>query len=477
MLPTGKLYQTQSDDDGGWHSGDMRQFTGKILLSHGIDLANYGIFSSSGRSESSHPFTCAQMTAHNTQGYYQNGVKVHGGSGGNGMVTLDSSIGNEFSHELGHNYGLGHYVGGFDGSVHRSANEIDSSWQWDSELNLFTPNFASKDTGSDRCYQGKCQSAFMGKFRYGTDSMAGGSPQWGANRFTFYTPYVAKRIQDFLERKAVWDPTSSTGFRKFDSTTQKMAEFENQDNGHKVPRLYRVPVTTIVGYYDPDANRRLQSYIFPAMYGAYGFVYDGEAVSGDACSLRVETATGGTLVFELSTNIDSQGMNKFHVNVATEWGATKAEIYCQNERIATRNLEGPQNPNLAYTVNGVPFDDESDNEVTWTYAGYGGCSNGNWRNLGNANSIEEAQEMMLADDICSQPGSMMFYSDYSFAWGVRCTTSEQISHCQEQNPNWREYILTYGSRRTLSSSEGKARLVPPSSRPGNGRRILNQRKI
>jgi hypothetical protein len=89
-------------------------------------------------------------------------------------------------------------------------------------------------------------------------------------------------------------------------------------------------------------------------------------------------------------------------------------------------------------------------EPTWTDAGYGGCSNGNWRNLGNANSIEEAQEMVLADDICSQPGSVMFYSDSSYAWGVRCTTSEHYGDCQEQNPNWREYILTYGSNDLLA---------------------------
>jgi len=361
MLPTGKLYQTKSDGNGGWHTGDMRQFTGKVLLSHGINLANYGIFSSSGRSERSHTFTCAQMTAHNTRGVYQNGVRVHGGSGGNGIVTLDASLGNEFSHELGHNYGLGHYPGGFDGSVHRPANEIDSTWQWDSDLNRFTPNFEWKDTGSDRCLRGRCQSAFLGKYRYGTDSMASGGPMWKkTNRFTFYTPYTAKRIQDFLESRAVWDPTSSTGFRKFNSATKEMAEFVNKANGQKVPHLYRVPVTTIVGYYDPDANRRLQSYIFPALYGAYGFVYDDEVVSGDKCSLHVETATRDTLIFELSTNIDSKGMNKFHVNVATEWGATKAEVYCQDQLLATRVFEGPQNPDLAYTVNGVPFDDASD---------------------------------------------------------------------------------------------------------------------
>jgi hypothetical protein len=148
MLLTGKKYSTMSDDEGGVYSGDMRQ-VGKILLSHGIDLANYGISSSLGQSESSHPFTCAFLAAHNTVGMYQNGRIVHGLSGGNGMITLVNSIGNEMSHEVGHNYGLGHYNGGFDGSVHRPADEINSSWGWDSQKNLFIPNFSPSDTGND----------------------------------------------------------------------------------------------------------------------------------------------------------------------------------------------------------------------------------------------------------------------------------------------------------------------------------------
>merc|ERR1719310_1416672 len=72
MLPSGKLYTNKSDDNGGWHSGDMRQYIGKILLSHGIDLANYGVSSSLAQSESPHKFTCALLAAHNTVGMYQN---------------------------------------------------------------------------------------------------------------------------------------------------------------------------------------------------------------------------------------------------------------------------------------------------------------------------------------------------------------------------------------------------------------------
>eukprot|EP00587_Corethron_hystrix_P001005 CAMPEP_0113303838 /NCGR_PEP_ID=MMETSP0010_2-20120614/4082_1 /TAXON_ID=216773 ORGANISM="Corethron hystrix, Strain 308" /NCGR_SAMPLE_ID=MMETSP0010_2 /ASSEMBLY_ACC=CAM_ASM_000155 /LENGTH=958 /DNA_ID=CAMNT_0000157891 /DNA_START=90 /DNA_END=2963 /DNA_ORIENTATION=+ /assembly_acc=CAM_ASM_000155 len=369
MLPSGKLYTTVSDDDGGWHSGDMRGATGKLLISHGINLANYGISSSKGLSESSHPFTCALLTAHNTVGLYQNGRIVHGGSGGNGMVTLDSSLGNELSHEVGHNYGLGHYVGGFDGSVHRPGNNINSSWGWDSEKNIFRPNFDGSDTGTETCLpdEEECQSPYLGKYRFGTDSMAGGSPMWGSNRFTMYTPYVAKRIQSFMESRAVLDPTSSTGFRKFDQASKKMEEYVNDSNGQKVPRLYRVAVTTIVGYYDPSSTRGLPDYIFPAMHGAFGFVYDDDSNSGtdsaDSCKLHVQTLNSSnaenTLVYKLTSEMyHPNDMNKFHINVATEDRPYKASIYCFHTLRITRNLEEPKKdmPPLMFAVHGIPFD-------------------------------------------------------------------------------------------------------------------------
>jgi len=364
VLPDGKKYDSVSDDEGGVYSGDMRQSIGKLLLSHGIDLANYGISSSLAQSESPHPFTCALLAAHNTVGMYQNGEVIHGLSGGNGMITLWDSVGNEMSHEVGHNYGLGHYVGGFEGSVHRGADEINSSWAWDSRTNMFLPNFSPSDTGRGQCHDGKCQPSFLGKYQYGTDAMAGGEPLWGSNRFTMYTPYVSKQIQDFLEDKAIWDPSSSTGFRKYNPATRQMEEYINYDNGQNVPRLHRVPVTTILGYYDPDPSRSLESYIYPALHGAYGFVYndDGGSTAGtsDGCELVVETKNG-KVVYNLDTSIDSKGMNKFHVNIATEDEPGKAWLYCMNDMLHTRQLEGPKTggPALTYTVNGIPFADDN----------------------------------------------------------------------------------------------------------------------
>jgi hypothetical protein len=373
MLPSGVLYNESSSGKGGWQTGDMRQATGKILLSHGIDLANYGISSSSGSKASAHPFTCGLLAAQNTVGIYTNGRKVHGGSGGNGIITVTHSLGTEMSHEAGHNYGLGHFEGGFTGSVHRPADQPGSTWGWDSDKNVFIPNFWSIDSGQDICCcpqnkNDQCERPFMGKFKFGKDPMAavggdnvGSGGMWSPNRFTLYTPNSMSKIQNFLENKAVWDPDSRTGFKKYNPSTRTMDEFENPNNG-KVPRLYRVPVTTLVGYYDMEGigddesgEKAKKDYIYPALHGAYGFVYEDDQASDNGCDLRVQTINAGTRVFQLSAQrVTMNVMNKFHVNIAADDMASVAEIYCGGQLRARRELQGRRGE-LKYTVNGIPF--------------------------------------------------------------------------------------------------------------------------
>ncbi|MBP7949329.1 MAG: peptidase M66 [Verrucomicrobiales bacterium] len=227
MLPNGTLLKDHDPSEGGWHSGTMRQSIGKELISHGIDNANYGLHSTAGQGENSHPYVAAQLTAHNSRGKYANGIQVHGGSGGGGIVTLDSTLGNEFSHEVGHNYGLGHYVGGFNGSVHRSADSINSTWGWDADKNRFLPNFYPTSSGKDTCLDKQCQAPFHGH-SFGLDPMAGGSPFSEFNRFTLYTPHTAAIIQRFLEGKAVFNENSPTGFSKWNGTTARMEPFSHR---------------------------------------------------------------------------------------------------------------------------------------------------------------------------------------------------------------------------------------------------------
>lgn len=451
MLPDGTLLTDHDPSEGGWHGGTMRQRIGKELISIGINNANYGIHSTAGVGEGENPYLAAQLTAHNTRGNYSNGVQTHGGSGGAGMVTLDSSIGNEFSHEVGHNYGLGHYPGGFEGSIHKPAHMTNSTWGWDSARDVFIPNFEPINTNKESCLDGQCVPAFNDMFRFGHDSMAGGWAMYDAQRFTLYTPYSMHFIQKNLESKIVFDETSSTGYRKWDQASETMREYTHQIdvlevsklnpwdanaefitqlfvdfdkvdlstwNGHwarnmslplasaankgKIftfnsnagyhsylevngeemlvangsrltfvsdgeswvqnaefeskktirPEQYGVAVTTLVGYYDP--KNELQSYIYPALHGAYGYVYadDSSTLSKGQCALEVETANGDVLKYALKNNrTNAEYMNKFHVNVAQSLSPVSAAVVC-DERELDRFFISAPTQELNYTVQG-----------------------------------------------------------------------------------------------------------------------------
>jgi hypothetical protein len=451
MLPTGTLLVELDPSKGDWHNGTMRQYIGKELISHGIDNANYGIHSSAGIGEDSHPYVAAQLAAHNSSGKYSNGIVTHGGSGGGGIVTLDETLGNEFSHEVGHNYGLGHYVGGFKGSVHRSADQINSTWGWDADRNRFLPNFSPLRSGKDTCLENQCQTPFHGR-SFGLDAMAGGAPLSGFNRFTLYTPNSAAIIQQFLESKAVFDASSPTGFRKWNERTSEMepythrieiaeqimaavsdlgaekmtqllAEYElvrvslqdgnwtkdvqlpaaspanrgrcvvinqaatydsflsinnqqvkmprgfkgsytsdgkrwreGQAESQRVerkPQAFGVPVTTLVGYYDPRGE--LNGYIYPALHGAYGFTYpdDRERVADQDCQLVVETRAG-TLRFRLAKHrLQAKVMNKFHVNIPASSEPQSVSLVSRGKVVDKKTIS-PPDAKLIYTINPAP---------------------------------------------------------------------------------------------------------------------------
>jgi hypothetical protein len=448
MLPNGTLLTDSDPSNGDWHNGTMRQCIGKELISLGIDNANYGINSSAGEGEGTHPYVAAQLAAHNAQGKYSNGVVVHGGSGGGGIVTLDSSIGNELSHEVGHNYGLGHYVGGFQGSVHRSADQINSTWGWDADQDRFIPNFSPIRSGKDACLEGQCQSPFEGR-TFGFDAMAGGAPLSSFNRFTLYTPNSAAIIQQFLESKAVFDANSPTGFSKWDAGTGKMTPYSHkidlaeqitapvsdlseakmasllaeydlvkvamQDgnwtksiplpaaspanrgrivtidhdaayesylsfNGRPVkvsrgfkksyasdgkrwkegpaanqmverkPQAFGVPVTTLLGYYDPTGE--LNGYIYPPLHGAYGFTYseDRSQTNDKDCHLLVETRDG-PLRFGLANHrLSAKVMNKFHVNIPEASQPQSVALVCRGQIVDKKPIAKVEEK-LTFTVN------------------------------------------------------------------------------------------------------------------------------
>ena len=345
--------------------------------------------------------------------------------------------------------GLGHYEGGFLGSVHRTADQLNSTWGWDADKNRFLPNFSPIRSGKDTCLSEQCQSPFHGR-SFGLDAMAGGAPFSDFNRFTLYTPYSAARIQAFFESKAVFDPQSPTGFRKWNADTATMEPYRHvvdlseeidapvddlssaameallaqydlvrvtmrdgrwsklvelpaaspANRGRTVildqaasydsflavngtqltmsrgfqgsftsdgrrwqegraenrqidrtPQGFGIPVTTLVGYYDPRGE--LISYIYPSLHGAYGFTYadDRDRVTDQDCFLEVETREG-TLRFRLANHrIKPDVMNKFHVNIPQSTQPSSVAVVCRGKVVDKKAIVAATEP-LTSTVHG-----------------------------------------------------------------------------------------------------------------------------
>ncbi|MBV7299043.1 M66 family metalloprotease [Enterovibrio paralichthyis] len=109
-----------------------------------------------------------------------------------------------------------------------------------------------------------------------------------------------------------------------------------------VPRIATkqgIAVTTLVGYYDPTNS--LPSYIYPALHGAYGAVY-ADNFTTSSCQLNVLTQQGGTQTFNLHNRRFKEGlMNRFHVNVETALIPYRAELFCDNQLLASTAITAP----------------------------------------------------------------------------------------------------------------------------------------
>ena len=386
VLKDGTAYTMEkgSNDNGGWQSGDLRAL-GKYLIGIGINNANYGVHSSSGKDHYG-TFACAQLNAHNTRGKYQNGIKTHGGSGGSGLVTLDSSVGNEFSHECGHNYGIGHYpaADGVTQSLHRPSDTPGSTWGWDSRNNVFLPNFQKEETERETCHDcdatyikdicqdaekdksvgnKNCQAPFEKLYSFGKDAMAGGEPFYKAtNQFTMHTPYSSYLIQEWFESKAVFDDTSKTGMRRWLPKCNCMAEWKSywpKEALARQPKWQGVAVATLLGFYDPLG--KMESYIYPALHSAYGNIFrqsSEEEIAKSRCMATIVNRKGYYKEYVLTGERQKdKWMNKIHINVEESFQPQKIAIKCRDTEndpwrdIDIREITEP-NKEMIYTING-----------------------------------------------------------------------------------------------------------------------------
>ena len=120
------------------------------------------------------------------------------------------------------------------------------------------------------------------------------------------------------------------------------------------PQAFGVPVTTLVGYYDPEGE--LKSYIYPALHGAYGFTYsDNRSQSSDMdCHLLVETGEGQMRFRLASHRLGAKVMNKFHVNIPESSQSKSVAVVCRGKILDSKQI-APVTDKLSYTVNGRPL--------------------------------------------------------------------------------------------------------------------------
>ena len=412
VLRDGTSYTSDkgSSKRGTWHVGDLRD-VGRKLITTAMANANYGVHSTSS-DDYYGPFACSQMNANNMIGKYSDGnggtvLQVHGGSGGGGIADLDSSIGNELSHEFAHSFGapfrdrsagLPDYnaldpTGLFaTQALHRPANKPGSTWGWDSIKNVFIPNFQKLESEKEICIEyskegeagtnkavkdKKCQAPFQKLFTFGKDAMGGGEPFYpSTNSFTLHTPFTSYMIQGFFEYKAVFDDSSKTGMRKWHPECSCMAEWKSdldkvEDDASKdyprQPKLQGIAVTTVLGFYDPQGI--MESHIYPALHGAYGNSFEESStaeIEMSRCIANVMNHKEKTKKYVLKGerprnywgyDPKKPYMNKFHINVEQSFQPKIITIQCRNsvkeqwKDIASGEITQPQNK-VFYTING-----------------------------------------------------------------------------------------------------------------------------
>ncbi|GLK90497.1 hypothetical protein GCM10017655_35610 [Pseudomonas turukhanskensis] len=341
VLPNGTTYTSASADRGSVYSGDMRENIGKALISTGINLANYGIVDSAGRSQEQ-PEHFRQVVVHQSVGNYANGVVRHGLSGGNGMATLLSTSGNEFAHEMGHAFGLEHYPGGGRWSSHHG----ESGWGYDAFRNRLLGNLRWSAASASNNVEGVVTPPFKDLYRYRQDPMAGGEPDGGISALTHHTGYSLKRVQQAMVGSSQIDAASPTGYSRWDAARGALVPVADR----KKPAQFGVPVVTLVGLYDPQGQ--LPTTMYPPLYGNHGYTYDLPAPpAGGGCYLKVWSDAGEgraakPVAIQLAAQRYSAGeMNKFHVNLAASSQPSRAKLYCsvanQERMLAELSIEKP----------------------------------------------------------------------------------------------------------------------------------------
>lgn len=341
IIRNGTIYQDNSSyANPDAYSGDMREDVAKAQVSVGIDLANKGVASSA--LNQSHEIThdMFYFTVHHAQGKYAGGkVQGHGLSGGNGIGTLYASKDNEFSHEVGHGYNMGHYPNSnesADGSIHG----YSTSWGYDAYKNRMRANVAWNSNPDAYMFYDYYITPFQETYGWNKDSMAGGWADSAISRYTHNTARSTRQIQKNIEgRYFLSDDKNSEGKYYYIGWDKTAREYKKATeaaflNSRKEPALKGVPVITILGGYDP--NSPYNAVLYPYFRANYGNVFTDlflDTLPDDASSyLEITYYNGKATQYVVLSNTRYAGnvINKLHVNIAESDKPDTITLYVNN---------------------------------------------------------------------------------------------------------------------------------------------------
>lgn len=354
ILDNGTIYENKSSFAGAdYYSGDMRESVAKAQVSVGIDLANKGVIDSALNQIHEITHDMFYFTVHHAIGRYTDdngGAKdvIHGLSGGNGIGTLVDSSGNEFSHEVGHGYGMGHYPNSnesADGSIHG----YSTSWGYDAYKNRMRANVAWNSNPDSYTFYNHYITPFQDTYGWNKDSMAGGWADSSISRYTHNTARSTRQIQKNIEgRYFLSDSKNNNGeyyYLGWDKSAReyKQATEANFINKRINPTEKGVPVITILGGYDPQSpyNAVLYPY-FRANWGnVFASIFKG-SLPADAVNYLEITYYGtkpAQYVVLNNSRYSGSIINKLHFNIAESDKPKTISLYVNNTLKGTTTID------------------------------------------------------------------------------------------------------------------------------------------
>ncbi len=354
ILDNGTIYENKSSFAGAdYYSGDMRESVAKAQVSVGIDLANKGVIDSALNQIHEITHDMFYFTVHHAIGRYtdDNGSAkdvIHGLSGGNGIGTLVDSRGNEFSHEVGHGYGMGHYPNSnesADGSIHG----YSTSWGYDAYKNRMRANVAWNSNPDSYTFYNHYITPFQDTYGWNKDSMAGGWADSAISRYTHNTARSTRQIQKNIEgRYFLSDSKNNNGkyyYLGWDKSAReyKQATEANFINKRINPTEKGVPVITILGGYDPQSP--YNAVLYPYFRANWGNVFASifkDSLPADAVNYLEITYYGtkpAQYVVLNNSRYSGSIINKLHFNIAESDKPKTISLYVNNTLKGTTTID------------------------------------------------------------------------------------------------------------------------------------------